>query len=284
MRIRKFLLFVFLTTFGCHTYGENIPDADRNYQDRKREAFLAYGPRYLDLRAERIQRAVLLAKRLFQLESRGQNVACAHQIFTEAKWLLAATVDFRLIEQRLGALERVLDHPDLEDTATQQDPSDGSWGSCYTEWFFKLDATYEHLNQDISRIIEPKIPFTFLDRVNSPEKLRQYFDGVMISNIARDGVDHSRELNESIADLMRFILMDRPKGYHWDPYLKPALMDIILHRLRNPATGWWGERYVFNGRMEFVDYLSLTFILSATSTETYPNCDASLQQLLPLKI
>ena len=58
---------------------------------------------------------------------------------------------------------------------------------------------------------------------------------------------------------MRFILMGRLKRYHWDPYLKAALMDIILHRLRNPETGWWGERYVFNGRIESGDYLSLTF-------------------------
>jgi hypothetical protein len=34
---------------------------------------------------------------------------------------------------------------------------------------------------------------------------------------------------------------------------------VVLQRLRNPKTGWWGERYVFNGRTEFVDYLSLTF-------------------------
>ena len=124
VRTRKFLLFVFLTTFCRYTHGENIPDADRNYQDQKREAFVADNPHYLDLRAERIQRAVLLAKRLFQLESRGQNVACAHQIFTETKWSLAATADFRLIEQRLAALERVLDHPDVDNAATQQDASD----------------------------------------------------------------------------------------------------------------------------------------------------------------
>lgn len=259
VRIRPFLLLVFLTFSCCYAHAETIPDADRNYQDRKREAFVAYNSHYLDLRAERIQRTVLLAKRLFQLESRGQNVACAHQIFTETKWLLGATADFRLIDQRLDALERVLEHPDLENAATQQDPSDGSWGGCYTEWFFKLDATYDHLNQDATRNLQPEIPLRFLDRINSPEKLGQYFDGVMISNITRDGVDHSRELNESLADLMRFILADRPKGYHWDPHLKPALMDIILHRLRNPETGWWGERYVFNGKMEFVDYLSLTF-------------------------
>jgi hypothetical protein len=250
---------VFFISFHCYAHTERVPDVDRNYQALKREAFVAYNSRYLDLRAERIERTVLLAKRLFELERRGQNVACAHQIFAETKWLLGDTADFKRIDQRLGALERVLNNPDLENNPSQQDPNDGSWGGCHTEWFFKLDATYTHLNRDATRNIQPEIPLTFLERVNSPEKLRQYFDEVMVSNIARDGIDHSRELNESMADLMRFILLDRPKGYHWNPQLKATLMDIILHRLRNPETGWWGERYVFHGKTEFVDYLSLTF-------------------------
>jgi len=105
----------------------------------------------------------------------------------------------------------------------------------------------------------------------------------MISNIARDGVDHSRELNESIADLMRFILTDRPKGYHWDPHLKAALMDVILHRLRNPETGWWGERYVFNGKMEFVDYLSLTFHIVRYLNGDVPEMRQIVETTLALK-
>lgn len=36
-------------------------------------------------------------------------------------------------------------------------------------------------------------------------------------------------------------------------------MDLILNRLRNPETGWWGERYLENGNGRFVDDLSTTF-------------------------
>jgi len=36
-------------------------------------------------------------------------------------------------------------------------------------------------------------------------------------------------------------------------------MDLVLHRFRNPNTGWWGEYYVRDGQAVFVDDLSTTF-------------------------
>lgn len=119
--------------------------------------------------------------------------------------------------------------------------------------------------------------------MNSPTKLRNYFDSDSISNIARDAVDHRRELNESMADLMRLILQNRPVGYRWDPAIKPILMDIILHRLRNPETGWWGERYVFDGRTEFVDYLSLTFHIVRYLAGKVPDRKRIVETALALK-
>jgi hypothetical protein len=285
IRMGKTQFLFVMVICGCvpASSTEFAPPADRDYQKLRQQAFISYSAAYSQMRAERIHRAISLGKRVFQMEAQGQNIACAHQILVETKWLLGDTADFPRIDQRLNTLENVMDHPDLEEAATRQDPNDGSWGSCYMEWFFKVDATYEHLNQDATRNIQPEIRLTFLDRINSPEKLKQYFDGVMISNIARDGVDHSRELNESIADLMRFILTDRPKGYHWDPHLKAALMDVILHRLRNPETGWWGERYVFNGKMEFVDYLSLTFHIVRYLNGDVPEMRQIVETTLALK-
>jgi hypothetical protein len=239
-----------------------VPAADRDIATLREQGFTSYNARNSELRTERIRRAVSLGKRVFQMEAQGQNTACAHQILTETKWLLGDTADFRRIDERLDALENVLNHPDLEKTTSAQDPSDGSWGGCYTEWFFRLDASFEHLNQDaphnLNSNLSPDLPPKFLDRINSPTKLSDYFARVSVSDIARDGVDNSRELIESMADLMRLILWDRPKTYRWDPRLKATLMDIVLH-LRNPDTAWWGERYVVNGHTEFVDYLSLTF-------------------------
>ena len=86
-----------------------------------------------------------------------------------------------------------------------------------------------------------------------------------------------------MADLMRLILWDRPKGYRWDPRLKHVLMDIILHRLRNPETGWWGERYEVDGHTEFVDYLSLTFHIVRYLDGKVPGLQRMVETTLALK-
>ncbi len=218
---------------------------------------------------------ILLGRSVYQLEAKGANTACGHQILSETKWLLSSTADFHRIDRRLDELQNVLDHPSLEGSAAQQDPNDGSWGRCYTEWFFKLDATYEHLNSDSTLDREPEFGLRFLDRVNSPAKLREYFAGLAVSKISLVGVNNRRALNESMADLMRLILHDQPAGYHWDPSLKKVLMDIILHQIRNPGTGWWGERYVFGDRTEFVDDLSLTFHIVRYLDGNVPDLSAS---------
>jgi hypothetical protein len=58
---------------------------------------------------------------------------------------------------------------------------------------------------------------------------------------------------------MRMILRHRPKQYAYNPKLNATLMDLILHRFRNPATGYWGESYVRDGHVQFADDLSMTF-------------------------
>jgi hypothetical protein len=153
MSIRELLSFLLVASFSCISLisAQVVPAADRDVEVLRRQAFVAYNASYLELRRERIRRAVALGRRVFEMEAHGQKTTCAHQILTETKWLLGDTADFRRIDQRLDALENVLDHPDLEDTATKQDRSDGSWGRCYTEWFFRLDASYEHLNQEATR-------------------------------------------------------------------------------------------------------------------------------------
>jgi hypothetical protein len=86
-----------------------------------------------------------------------------------------------------------------------------------------------------------------------------------------------------MADLMRLILRSRPADYQWDPRLKKVLMDIILHHLCNPNTGWRGERYVFGGRTEFVDYLSLTFHIVRYLDGDVPDLQRIIESALAFK-
>ena len=146
-----------------------------------------------------------------------------------------------------------------EARAEQQDPTDGSFGSCYTEWMEKLDASYDYIEMYRAKGITPRFPFRYLDRVNSPEKLEAYIDSVAVSDVAHTGRDNRKELNGAFVNMIRLLETGQPAGYKWDPRLKDTLLALVLHRYQNQQTGWWGESYKHDGKFEFVDDLSVTF-------------------------
>jgi len=247
------------TTASTNDVVASVPRADLEYPARKRREFVAFDPGFNVSQGERAEKLRALGKKLRAQEAAGKKTACAHQILSETMWMLSSTADFKRIDQRLHDLEESLAHPDREAIGDEQDSQDGSWGACSTEWFFKVNASYDHISKRSNRGEKPRYEPRFLDRINSPDLLTNYFLSVSVSDIPHTGVDHRRELNESLSNIMRLILRDRPEGYAWHPALKETLMDLILHRLRNPETGYWGESYVRDGRVEFVDDLSITF-------------------------
>lgn len=171
----------------------------------------------------------------------------------------------------------LLDHPKREHHAGVQDPADGVWGQCYEIWPLKLMASYDHRGDRGAR------SFRFLDRVNSPEKLHTYLLPLGTSDLARTGVGHLLDLNESLSDLMRLILRGAPKDFVWDPGLKQTLMDLLMREFRNPETGWWGERYVRDGRAQFVDDLSITFHTVSFRDGKAPGLSRIIDTALALK-
>src|ERR1017187_9083021 len=148
-------------------------------------------------------------------EATGQNTLCSHQILSEVSWLAGSVMDAARIEKRLDDLERVLAHPEEEANAAQQDPSDGSWGSCHDEWFFKVNATFDHLTKPSNAAETPRYRLQLFDRVNSPDKLQEYFANLVVSDLPRTGIDHRRELNESLSNLARLIVRGIPAYYAW---------------------------------------------------------------------
>jgi hypothetical protein len=224
-----------------------------------------------------------LNKQVDAHEASGRNTTCSHQMLAEISWLSSSVMDFSRIEKRLDELEALQAHPEDESRAEQQDPIDGSWGKCHEEWFFKVNATYDHLTQPSRKGETPKYPLRLFDRVNSPGKLEEYFAAIATSDVQRTGLDHRKELNESLSNLTRLILRDQPATYHWDPKLKSTITALILGSLRNPQTGWWGERYVRNGGTEFVDDLSVTFHVVSYLGGKVPDLSRAMEHLLAVK-
>jgi hypothetical protein len=242
---------------------------------------MAFDPDYLKSMLAREPEARSLAAQVRAIEASGRKTSCSHQILNETLWMLGHTADFARIDGRLRDLKASIASPEAEGIAEEQDPADGSWGRCYTEWFFKVDASFDHLQLDPDRT--PPLEMRLLDRVNSPEKLTAYLTSISVSDIPRTGMDHRREFNEMLADLVRLILKDWPRGYQWHPQIKKTLLELVRNRFRNRETGWWGERYVRNGRVDFVDDLSMTYHVVTYLKGDVPDLGIMVNTLLALK-
>jgi hypothetical protein len=264
-----------------------IPPGDVGAIARQQGELLAYlartTPDYPHRLARIRTRRRALAKEINAREAAGRLTACSHQILVEVTSLLDSEMDLGWIERRLDDADRVLADPESEARAARQDPADGGWGACHDQWFFKVNASIDHLTKRSTSSEKLLYPLTLFDRVNSPEKLRAYFEGIAVSDIPRTGIDHRIELNESLSNLTRLILRDRPAYYPWHPQLKEALMDEILHRLRNPLTGCWGERYLRNGEEQYVDNLSVTFHVVSYLHGEVPDLNKIVNHLLAVK-
>jgi hypothetical protein len=258
-----------------------VPPADLEESAKIDREMVAFNPKYVEL--DRKHKSIVreLERQVLARETAGESTACSHQILTELDWLAGDTADFARADRRIADLTAVLADPAREKMALQQD-KDGSWGACHDEWFFKLDASYDHLSKE-ERFPQPKLPYRFLDRVNSPEKLRAYFDALWQSDVARTGVDNRRAFNESMSNLLRLIIHNQPSTYQWHPRLKETLLDFVLHRYRSPETGFWGTTYVRNGRTEFVDDLSITFHIVSYLKGDVPDLNKMVNTLLAVK-
>jgi hypothetical protein len=250
-----------------------IPQVDREIDQIKRRQFLAYDPNYEQSRAQRIARTYAVGRQIIARETAGQDTHLAHQILSEIVWLIACAADFQRMDARLRDLELALAPQDSKADANGTPRPVKS----HTEWFFEVDGAYGDLNHG------PMDKAYLLDRINSPEKLTAYFTPVSVSDISRTGVDNERQFNESLSNLMRLIIRGRPKGYPWHPKLKDTVMDLILHRFRNPATGWWGERYVIDGQPQFVDHISMTFHVVSYLQGNVPDMDKVVATTLAVK-
>ncbi len=250
--------FAALGGFPPGAQAQTPPPADVTANAKLEADFTAFDPDYAGKRAARIVELRALSDAVLGRERRGEATACSHQILFEAGSLLLATADFKTIDARLSELRETLAHPDREKRADHAGV-DGLWGACNDAWYLKLYDTYDRLEKAAPDEPAPHALPKFLDSVATPDALSARLLTLATSDVRATGVDHEREYNDTLATLLQMIVRGRPENYTVDPALKQRMLELVTGELRNPETGWWGERYVRDGKTEYVDDLSITF-------------------------
>ncbi len=178
-------------------------------------------------------------------------------IYREIRWRLNFTPDVELTRARIADLRQSLAQPAEQKLATEQQASDGSWGRRITVWYLRLYYSVEDGLKDDTR--DPQYPLSFLDRINSPEKLAAQLDSVLLNDFARTGVFNREELDETFSALARLLFGHKRTGYAYHPQLQDALRQFV-RCWQNPVTGCWGQWLVDRqGRIWKMDDMAMTF-------------------------
>jgi len=205
--------------------------------------FRSFAPDYRD-RINRYKDEIeKLRHEVYDQAKRGRKTKACRQILVEAHWLTQYTADFVKIEKRIADLKEMLAKPADPSDADKQSPDDGSFNRYAQEWFYKVDSACDKLVVMQFMETKPAYPLRFLDRINSPEKLRSYLDSRLISDVRKTGVDTRFELNLCGSDLVRLITGSLPSGYQFHPKLKDVMLDYLDNRWQDPKTGFWGCWY-----------------------------------------
>jgi len=233
--------------------------------------FVAYDPDYRKKRTFYGARLLALAGKLAATQAAGNQMACSNQIFLEAKWLYHYTADWQRLDRRLGQLSASLNDRD-QTFGLAQSRDDGMWGVCYDEWFLKVGATFQAIEELYDEGRTPAYPIGNLERISSPRKLRRYIEELLISDIAKTGRDNRAELvsmtsilsatyfKEYLETYLREDVSGEPgtRGlYPWDSF--EAIYFDLLSRWQDRKTGFWGAWYRTEGGLYRTADLSMTY-------------------------
>lgn len=140
---------------------------------------------------------------LLRKEALDSPTWCAKQLYLENSWRVSYTTDFEKAATGIDRLKRELASPVSAKSDSQA--ADGAWGACFEDWFFKLDVSSDWINELAESGKKPPVAPTFLDRINSPQKLESYLNSILVSDISKFGKDNRKELNYTVSALLRLI-------------------------------------------------------------------------------
>jgi hypothetical protein len=222
-----------------------------------------------------------LVKEINRRETIGDDMEYSVHLYRQIQWSLNFTPDDTETRAEIADLRHSLTLPSSQQhMASEQQPSDGSWGLGFTSWYFRLYYSVDEVKKCREN---PRYPFTFLDRINSPEKLTAVLHSDLMDDFTQTRVFNEDKLNETSSALMRILFASRPTNcYVFDPALSTALRDFVI-RWQNPNDGWWGQWLVDRqGKVWKMDDASITFHIISDLHGQVPHLDMIAKRLLQL--
>lgn len=198
-----------------------------------------------------------LVKEINRREAAGEDMHYPTHIYREIRWWLNFTPDIAITRARIADLRQSLALPTEQKLPAGQQASDGSWGRGLTVWYLKL---YYSVDDVLACSATPQYPLSFLNRINSPERLNAQLDSDLHDDFTRTGIFNREKLDETFSAMARLLFGTKRTGcYAFHPRLGDALREFV-ERWQNPATGCWGQWMVDRqGRIWKMDDMGMTF-------------------------
>jgi hypothetical protein len=220
-----------------------------------------------------------LVKEISRREAAGEDMQYSMHIYTEVRWLLNFTPDISDTQAQIAELGRSLTQPSEQKEAGEQQSSDGSWGFGINTWYLRLYHSVDEVSECQN---QPRYPLSFLDRINSPEKLTAELDSSLHDNFTKTWEFNREQLDETFSALARILFEKQTACYAFDPRLRDALREFVL-RWQNPATGCWGQWLIDQeGRIWKMDDVGITFHVVSDLHGQVPHLDLIAKRVLQL--
>jgi len=196
-----------------------------------------------------------LVREIVRHQKAGEVMKYSMNIYREIRWRLNFTTDTAATRLKINELRESLSQPSLQKAGLLQQSSDGSWGAGIGVWYLRLYYSVD----DVEDSLQSKYPYSFLDPINSPEKLRKQLESDLYDDFTRTGIFNREELDETFSGITRLLKKKKKIAYPFHPQLDSTLIDFVK-RWQNPETGCWGQWLIDrDGKVWKMDDMGITF-------------------------
>ena len=275
-----------VTVAHSHIFTPPPPDPAESNLHRFRDVAEFYWD-FAEIPMDRQQRIDLLNPMLWPLideidrrQAAGEDMHYSMHIYREVRWRMNFTPDVAGTQAKIELLRQSLKEADQQKLAQGQQASDGSWGMGIDTWYLRFYYSVDHVSACQA---PPRYPLTFLDRINSPQKLNAQLDTDLYDDFTKTGIFNREETGETFSAVARLLFASTPPScYAFDPRLRDALQAYV-GRWQNPVTGCWGQWLVDrNGRVWKMDDMGMTFHVISDLRGAVEHKDLIARRLLQL--